>query len=249
MPLRARVFERRDRWARLQLAAGEVADALTLLMMAGLMFLLADRVLPPQDLPWKPLRLAHPIGIATRPKVEHAAHDPVVCRAVLADGGLSYRDVPDQQSGFCQVRGALTLSGDGALLRPAGAVMVCEEALAYALWERQVVQPAALAAFGQPVTAIEHYGSYACRRRYGQRDTEVSEHAFANAVDIAAFRLADGRAISVERDWRSDEPEGAFLREVRDGGCRVFNGVLSPDYNQAHHDHLHLDMGRWVMCR
>ena len=40
-----------------------------------------------------------------------------------------------------------------------------------------------------------------------------------------------------------------ILRRVRDGACGWFRAVLSPDYNAAHRDHLHLDYGRWSTCR
>ena len=112
-----------------------------------------------------------------------------------------------------------------------------------------MVQPAAIDTLGQAVVGIDHYGSYACRRIYGQEEGEVSEHASANAFDVAGFRLADGSTVSVERDWADPGPKGAFLRQVRDGGCRVFITVLSPDYNAAHANHFHLDMGGWPLCK
>ena len=40
--------------------------------------------------------------------------------------------------------------------------------------------------------AIDHFGSYSCRRLYGRDEGAWSEHARANAVDIAGFRLGDG---------------------------------------------------------
>jgi hypothetical protein len=76
----------------------------------------------------------------------------------------------------------------------------------------------------------------------------LSQHAFANALDVAAFRLADGRRISVARDFDREDGRGRFLRQARDGACRWFKVVLSPDYNAAHQDHLHLDSARWAMC-
>ena len=91
------------------------------------------------------------------------------------------------------------------------------------------------------VVAIDHFGSYNCRHIYGRDAGNWSEHATADAVDIAGFRLADGTRISVARDWKGDGPKAAFLREVRDGACRLFATTLSPDYNAAHRDHLHLD--------
>ena len=61
--------------------------------------------------------------------------------------------------------------------------------------------------------------------------------------------MKDGREISVLKDWPKNTPEGKFLREVRNDACNYFRGVLSPDYNKAHANHFHLDMGRWRMCK
>jgi hypothetical protein len=122
------------------------------------------------------------------------------------------------------------------------------------MWEWQVVQPAAQAILGSRVTAIEHFGSYSCRRLYNRDAGNWSEHARANAVDIAGFRLADGRRISVVGDWRGDGARARFLHQVRDGACSLFATTLSPDYNAAHRDHLHLDQAArgamgWRACR
>jgi hypothetical protein len=127
-------------------------------------------------------------------------------------------------------------------------------AAALALWEWHVVQPAARRHFGRAVTAIDHFGSYSCRRLYGRDAGAWSEHAHANALDIAGFTLAGGRRVSVLRGWRRGGAEGAFLHEVRDGACRLFSTVLSPDYNAAHYNHLHLDQAPrgawgWRTCR
>jgi hypothetical protein len=118
---------------------------------------------------------------------------------------------------------------------------------------RRIVQPAAAELLGSRVARIETFGSYACRRLYSRTSGQWSEHARANAIDIAGFRLADGRRITVARDW-TDGAQGAFLHRVRDGGCRLFATTLSPDYNAAHRDHLHLDQAArgafgWGVCR
>jgi hypothetical protein len=236
-----------DALARWQSGAARGAGLFLVVLMAALAFLFADASVPPQHLPWKPLRLTDPIGVATRPKVTEA--QAAACRQVLTDGGVTFQAVPDSTSGdFCQVKDALFINGGAASLKPVGAVMTCGEALAYALWDRQVVQPQAQAFFGTSVVSIDHYGTYSCRRRYGRADQPVSEHAYANALDAAAFHLADGRVISVERDWADPGPPGQFLHQVRDGACRVFGTVLSPDYNAEHHNHLHLDMGSGGVC-
>jgi hypothetical protein len=113
---------------------------------------------------------------------------------------------------------------------------------------------------GSRVTGLEHYGTNNCRRIGGGRDGNWSEHATGNAIDIAAFKLADGRRIVVRRDWAQPEADGVadseamFLRQVRDAACQEFATVLSPDYNAAHADHLHLDQAprgaaAWSFCR
>lgn len=193
------------------------------------------------------LDLAEEIGPLTRVKLDRA--EGPFCRAILGNGGVAFRDVPEQTSGaFCSRRDAVVLTSGLTPLVPRGAVMTCNEALAYALWQRQVVQPAAQRRFGQAVRRIDHYGTYACRRMYGAGDTPVSQHASANALDIASFTLANGRTISVLKDWNDAAADGAFLHDVRDGACQVFDVTLSPDYNAAHRNHLHLDMGRGPFC-
>ncbi|MDP3854757.1 extensin family protein [Phenylobacterium sp.] len=208
---------------------------------------IADAYAPPQDLPWKPLRLADPPGLATHMKFERAAQDRRACRAVLREGGVGFWEVPIRVDGVCAVLNAGRLQGGVTPLRPAGPVMTCPQALAYAFWDRHALRPAARETLGARVVEVGHYGTYACRR-VGGRDG-LSEHAFANALDVAEVRLADGRRVSVLKDFKSDGANGVFLRRVRTGACRWFHVTLSPDYNAAHRDHLHLDSGRYRVCR
>ncbi|RYD66694.1 MAG: hypothetical protein EOP58_04920 [Sphingomonadales bacterium] len=71
-----------------------------------------------------------------------------------------------------------------------------------------------------------------------------------NAVDVAAFVLADGRKISVLGDWTGGTAEEReFLRTVHRSACRRFTTVLGPDYNSAHANHFHFDMGGKSFCR
>ena len=94
--------------------------------------------------------------------------------------------------------------------------------------------------------------AFSCRRLYGRGNGRWSEHATGNAIDLAAFVLEDGRRVSVLRDWKGDDEKAAFLRRARDEACSVFGTVLSPDYNAAHADHLHLDQaarGFGGVCR
>ena len=65
------------------------------------------------------------------------------------------------------------------------------------------------------------------------------------------MRLRDGRRVTVLEHWDGDSPEARFLRRIRDEGCQVYGTVLSPEYNAAHRDHLHLEIreATWTMCR
>ena len=202
---------------------------------------------PPEDLPWTPLRLEDPPGLATGFKLAMAGADPGRCRAILAEGGVSLTEATDQAVGHCELSGAVRLQGRAPALSPAAPVMSCQQALAYSLWMRHAVEPAARAELGEPIAEVEHYGTFACRNIAGS--PWRSQHAHANAIDVAAFRTASGRRVSVLRDFADPGPKGRFLRRTRDGACHWFSAVLSPDYNGAHRDHFHLDRGRYRACR
>ncbi len=213
----------------------------------------------PQDLPWAPLDLGQPIGLLTGRKLAALDGEPARCAALLGQAGVRYATVSARRpaEARCGYDSAVRLESGGArgiALAPAGVAVACPVAAALALWEWDVIAPAAQRHLGARVSRIEHLGSYSCRRLYGRSSGGWSEHATANALDVAGFRLDDGTRVSVLRDWRGDGAEAAFLREVRDGACRVFATVLSPDYNAAHRDHLHLDQAPrgasgWRACR
>jgi hypothetical protein len=73
--------------------------------------------------------------------------------------------------------------------------------------------------------------------------------AFANAWDVASFELEDGTLIGILKDWDGERKKANFLREARKSACGIFRVTLSPDYNAAHRDHFHLDMGPGKSCR
>ena len=199
----------------------------------------------PQDMPWTPLDLGEPPGVFTGTKLAGLANEADACRALLDRAGIAYRRLDDRAAGQCGYRdGVRPADGDDPqtiAYRPEGVTISCPIEAGLALWEWHIVQPAAQSHFGQRVVRIDHLGGYSCRRINGAAEGRWSEHATADALDIAAFTLEDGTRISVLGDWASGEEPGAFLHEVRDGACSLFSTVLSPDYNAAHADHLHLD--------
>lgn len=212
----------------------------------------------PQDLPWTRLDLGEPIGAFTGRKLAGLTGDYARCRALLKAAGVRYTMVPPVRGeGQCGYSDGVRFGEGGSQqieFSPSGFGMSCPVAAGLAMWEWNVLQPAAQRLFGAHVSRIEHLGGYSCRRIYGRSSGDWSEHATADAVDIAAFRLSDGTRISVLDDWGKGGNKAAFLREIRTGGCKLFSTVLSPDYNKAHRDHLHLDQAErgemgWRTCR
>jgi len=111
-------------------------------------------------------------------------------------------------------------------------------------WLTETVQPAAQRWFGQRVVEIKQISAYSCRGMNGNPSAHISEHAFGNALDIAAFTLADGRHVSVKDGWHGLPEEQGFLRDVEAGACQQFTTVLAPGSNVYHYDHIHVDLMR-----
>jgi hypothetical protein len=130
--------------------------------------------------------------------------------------------------------------------------MRCGEARAFAGWVRNAVAPAAYQQLGSELARVSAMGTYACRNVRGSagNGNRRSGHAAANAADVGGFVLKDGRRVTVLADWNgADERARAFLRTVHRSACRRFGTVLSPDYNAAHRDHLHLEDDGASFCR
>ncbi|MEG3088681.1 extensin-like domain-containing protein [Sphingomonas sp. PB4P5] len=230
--------------------------ALAMLGLAALVLFAITRGRP-QDLPWTPLDITQPAGLFTGRKIAALGNDLAACRAQLDRAGVRYTVLPEVTAGQCGYANGVRLTAGGArriAFAPPGVGLSCPVAAGLSVWEWDVVQPAARRYFGQRVVSIDHYGSYSCRRLYGRSQGDLSEHASANAVDVAGFRLEDGTRVSIIGDWQDQGDKGTFLRAVRTGACDLFATVLSPDYNAAHRDHLHLDQANrgatgWRACR
>ena len=208
----------------------------------------------PQDLPWTPLDLGEPTGLFTGRKLAGLTHDFPRCRALLRKAGVRYTVLPPVRAGVCGYADGIRFDAGGSrrsAYMPDDVGMACPVAAGLSMWEWNVVQPAARRLLGSPVVAIEHYGSYNCRHIAGA--SSWSQHATADAIDVAGFRLANGQRITVTANWKGNGPEARFLHEARNGACKLFATTLSPDYNAAHWNHLHLDQAArgefgWRAC-
>jgi hypothetical protein len=205
--------------------------------------------LPDEWNPWAPLKLEEPPNWLTRFKLARVSSQPALCLSILEQAKMRYEPIPDRQTGpGCGYHNAVRVEATSVRVGEPF-TLSCRSALSLALWERHVVMPAALRHFGERVTRLEHFGTYACRNLYGRKDAPLSRHATADALDVAGFVLERGRRIRVAREWGSDDADGKFLREVHHGACGVFDAVLGPAYNAAHRDHFHLDRGGARVCR
>lgn len=176
-----------------------------------------------------------------------AAPEIRMCLANLSRTYANFTPLPDQYYGAgCSAVGAVrlvSLRSDGGMLQFSNlGPVTCPLATTLSGWARFGVDRAARAILGSPLVRIETMGSYACRNVAGT--ARLSGHASANAVDVSGFVLADGRRITVLRDWDNEDPQvRAFLATIRDSACKRFGTVLTPAYNAAHRNHFHLEVG------
>jgi hypothetical protein len=165
--------------------------------------------------------------------------------SAAADG---FTPLPDLPQAPPQVR--MQSSGPFAVSLDKSVLLSCSMVPTTTQWLARVVQPAALATFGSPVVEMTSFGTYSCRRRNNARRGRLSEHAFANALDVKGFKLADGRETKVLTGWRGSPEEQAFWRDVAFGACQMFNTVLGPGSSDGQHEnHLHLDLARHSSAR
>lgn len=181
------------------------------------------------------------------------------CKLGLSMLGTSYREEPaitDDENPECgiarpirvdQIIPDLTLEG--------GAVMRCDTARALGLWAQDFLRPGTAMLPGAPrVTSLQLGTTYDCRGRIGTGEAQpkVSEHAFGNAIDIAAFVMDNGEVLTVEPRVDTGDITEGFQMAMQKAGCLFFTTVLGPGSNAAHDNHLHFDVavrnGGWRLC-
>ncbi len=176
--------------------------------------------------------------------------NPSACYRALDDAnGWSVTRLPDTSpSPGCGLRGAVKVKASFiAISREVD--VGCPMAAALHIWMREHVQSAARLYLNSDVKSIETYGTYACRTRNNKEGARLSEHATANAIDISAFVLNNGKRLRVADMAKMAEDDRDFMQSVRKGGCRIFSVVLGPGSDGAHEDHFHFDLGQWRLCK
>lgn len=178
-----------------------------------------------------------------------AAEDPKALAACLADlraiGARFEPASPIDDDGGCGIAAPVTLTKilPDVALEPE-ATLRCETALQLARMTRDMLKPAAEAAFPDKpkLTAIHQASGYVCRNRNSAENGKVSEHAYGNAIDIAALRFGERQEPVMIAKQDDGTAEAAFQRAFNAIACLYFTTVLSPGSDPTHQDHMHLDV-------
>jgi hypothetical protein len=226
-----------------------VLARLAILVSIAAIFWYGLWALPDAINPFSPIELTDTPNAMTHVKLRLLQPRYEACIATIRRRGISIaRDSISSPASDCGMKKGLRLLHSGVSY--GGDIEAsCAEMAALLIWERHVLLPASQSIMGSPVVRVRHYGTYECRNINHAEKGRRSEHAHANAIDIAGFDLADGRTISVRADWGKPTDKGRFLAAVHDQACEIFSGVLGPGYNAFHRDHFHFDMGFWTICR
>lgn len=229
-----------------------VRTGLLLALAAAIVFLVMRQgVLPTWLSPLPALDLSVPNAWFVDWRIAELKRDRALCARVLHLPVISAQPVPPNPiKNGCGWENAVRISSAGGASLSVGTVS-CEVAAGIAMWLAHDVQPLAREIFGSRVTSVQHMGTYACRNVLGRKlwSDVRSEHATANALDVSAFTLANGRQISVARHWSGTGSEARFLREIHARACRYFRVAIGPEFNALHRDHFHYDRGILSRCK
>lgn len=165
----------------------------------------------------------------------------------LIQGLVEGRMLPPLAEGQCGTQSPLEITAvlSHGHMVPFSTPVTTDCAMASALpdWVAQV-DGYAQSMLESGLSRINSGSGYMCRNRNNEATGLVSEHGFANALDVMGFTLADGRTLAVKTGWLpAMAPEGRLLRLAHDAACGSFTTVLGPEANADHRDHIHLDLG------
>ncbi len=182
---------------------------------------------------------------AERPAWRTQAEEACLARKLVQPSAYIIAAHEIDGPGICGLTHPFKVSAiaNGAIAVDPPVMIDCAMIPALESWLADTVQPLAQTRFGQPVVGLSVFGSYSCRSVDNIEGAQLSEHAFGNAIDVAGFKLADGRSVSIVADWKkADSQEAAFLHEAHAGACQVFTTVLGPGADVFHYNHFHLDL-------
>ncbi|HDC4351368.1 TPA: extensin family protein [Enterobacter cloacae] len=207
------------------------------------------RWLPSHYNPFTPLSLDDPPGPITQYKLRRLT--PEACASLLSQANqkalIRTQPVADS-AGVCPLHNVVRVRDFGPVSLNSSFLASCPLALSSALFVSQQARPLTRTWTGSELVRIERLGSYACRNIYHRPDARRSEHATAEALDISAFRLANGERVTILHGWRSTKTQ-PWLQALLTASCGYYGNGLGPEYNAAHANHFHLGMRGFGLCR
>ncbi|EKS9202784.1 extensin family protein [Enterobacter cloacae] len=207
------------------------------------------RWLPSHYNPFTPLSLDDPPGPITQYKLRRLT--PEACASLLSQANqkalIRTQPVADS-AGACPLHNVVRVRDFGPVSLNSSFLASCPLALSSALFVSQQARPLTRTWTRSELVRIEHLGSYACRNIYHRPDARRSEHATAEALDISAFRLANGERVTILHGWRSTKTQ-PWLQALLTASCGYYGNGLGPEYNAAHANHFHLGMRGFGLCR
>ena len=189
----------------------------------------------------RPSERAKPVE-AAKP-AEPAAPQLSACRQALTEEIAIAPSVPDiHGAGGCGGEDlvrleAIVLADKRKVAVKPAAILRCKMAAAVVDWVRTDIAPLAQS-LGGGISNLDNFDSFECRGRNRVAGAQLSEHGRANALDVRALGLANGKSISL-----TDRSVPRALREtVLHSVCARFSTVLGPGSDWYHEDHIHLDL-------
>jgi hypothetical protein len=198
----------------------------------------AEKPAAPGETPVPPPRPPELAGTALAVTV--TPRDDSACRRRLERLGARFEPQPAIANGQCGAAKPLRMTAlaDDLTLTPP-AILVCGAAEALARWATEA-QVAAERDLGHALKGLSIGTSYECRGQNHDPEAKLSEHSFANGIDVMGFTFAGRPPLGVV-PVPDGTPEAAFLSAVRAQACGFFRTVLGPGSDAAHANHLHLD--------
>jgi len=176
-------------------------------------------------------------------KQTEPAPEASACRQALTEAIAIAPSIPDiHGAGGCGGEDlvrleAIVLADQRRVSVKPAAILRCKMAAELADWIRKDIAPLAVS-LGSAISDVDNFDSFECRGRNRVAGAPLSEHGRANALDVRAFKLANGRTISL-----TDRTVPRELREtVLHSVCARFSTVLGPTSDWYHEDHIHLDL-------
>ncbi len=169
------------------------------------------------------------------------------CKRRLSGLHVLYGLAGPIREGACGLPAPIRLEGfeyerEPALLFSPAPTVSCKLAGALRRWADEVIEPLAITHLQTRITGIATLSAYHCRTRYDDLAQRISQHAYANALDLSEFVTEKGERIGILDNWNGAGERSAFLHAIHDGACGIFGTTLGPEANDAHRNHFHLDM-------